>query len=66
MNGRTRRAIGSVVILGFLALYIVAAVSVGERLHGAAPWVLALYYGIAGTAWGLPLKPLFDWMNKAP
>ncbi len=66
MGGRTRRAIGSAVIIGFLAVYVVAAVSLGERLHGAAPWALALYYGIAGVAWGLPLKPLFDWMNKAP
>ncbi|MBI1250145.1 MAG: DUF2842 domain-containing protein [Alphaproteobacteria bacterium] len=64
MSGGAKRAVGSVVILVFLAIYVVAAVSIGERLAGAPPWATLLFYAIAGTAWGLPLKPLFDWMGK--
>jgi Na+/melibiose symporter-like transporter len=59
-----RRAIASLGILVFLCVYIVIAVMIGERLHGAHWVVTALYYAIVGTCWALPLKPLFDWMGR--
>lgn len=65
MNPRLKKAIGTVAILVFLALYAMAAVS----LHGLLPKSFLLemvYFAIVGTAWGLPLFPLLSWMNKAP
>jgi hypothetical protein len=30
-------------------------------------WAIQLlYYGVAGTAWGVPLFPLIRWMNREP
>ena len=65
MKARARKAIGSVGILAFLALYVWAAVS----LAGLLPdhWAIRLgYYLVVGTAWGLPLIPLISWMNRDP
>jgi hypothetical protein len=61
-----RKAIGSVAILVFITVYIVAVLAVSERvLDPDSPWWLQLlFFGVAGTAWALPLKPLFAWMNK--
>lgn len=53
MGPRTRKAIGSVAILIFLAIYVGAAAKLGSNLPDQ--WaVRLLYYLIAGTAWGAP------------
>lgn len=65
MPARLRKLIGLFAILAFLAAYVVAAIWVGERLPGH--WaVQVLFYGVAGTAWWIPLMPLFRWMNGGP
>jgi hypothetical protein len=63
MSARVRKLIGLFAILAFLTAYIVAAVAIGERVpnHWAAQLA---FYGVAGCAWGLPLKPLFAWINR--
>jgi hypothetical protein len=63
MSARVRKLIGLFVILGFLAAYVVAVVTVGAHVPQAWPWELA-FYGIAGVAWGVPLFPLISWMNR--
>ena len=62
MPARLRKLIGLFAILGFLALYVVVAVAIGERLpsHWAAQ---IAFYGVVGIAWGVPLFPLIKWMN---
>ena len=66
MSPAWRRAIGCVAILIFLPLYVVLAVTIGGWLSGA-PWFAQLaFYAVAGIGWGVPLKPLFDWMGQAP
>lgn len=65
MNARTRKAIGGVGILVFLAAYVWAAATLG----GLVPnhWALKLaFYLVAGTAWGAPIIPLITWMNREP
>jgi protein-S-isoprenylcysteine O-methyltransferase Ste14 len=62
-----RKAIGAAALLAYVTAYIVAALSVSERiLDSATPWwAELLFFAIAGTAWVLPLKPLFSWMNRS-
>jgi hypothetical protein len=50
------------VILVYLLVYVVAAVTVGERLHANA-WASLAFYAVAGIIWVFPLRPLFRWMN---
>jgi hypothetical protein len=64
MNGASRRAIGSLAILAFLVIYIGVVATLGGYLSGAPGWAQLAYYAIAGTAWGLPLWPLFKWMGS--
>lgn len=64
MNVRARKAIGCAGLLAYLAIYAIAAATLGGILVNHAPsWVLIFYYTLAGIAWVLPLKPLFAWMN---
>jgi hypothetical protein len=60
MGPRTRRAVASIGIVAFLTFYVWAVVTLGARLP-EHPLVQLLFYGIAGTAWGVPLLPLLSW-----
>jgi ABC-type antimicrobial peptide transport system permease subunit len=63
MTARVRKAVGGVAMMVFLAAYIWAAASLGERVPSF--WLAKLaYYLVAGTAWGVPLIPLMAWMNR--
>ena len=66
MPARLRKAIGAVAILLYIPLYIIAVLSVSDRiLNPDSPWwVTLLFFAVAGTIWVLPLKPLFGWMNR--
>jgi len=59
-NLRLRRAIASLGVLVFLAAYVWAVIAIGARLPDH-PLIDLLFYGIAGTAWGVPLLPLLSW-----
>lgn len=66
MNVRTRKAVGCFAFLAYLAIYALLAASLGVALFPIIPaWAQLIYYAIAGIIWIFPLKPLFDWMNKA-
>lgn len=58
-----RQLLGSLGIFSFLLLYIVIAATLADYLP-ASPWIKALYFGVVGTAWGVPLIPLLSWMNR--
>ena len=65
MPGRLRKLIGLFAVLGFLAAYIAIAVIVADRLPDH--WLVKLvYFAFVGVAWGVPLIPLFRWMNRGP
>lgn len=65
MNTRTRKALGCLVLLSYLALYAGAAAALGAALAGKIPaWAQLAYFAVAGIVWIFPLKPLFGWMNK--
>jgi len=63
MKARVRKAIGGLGIVGFVILYAVAAATIGDHIPKVI-WAQALFYIVAGTAWGLPLIPLILWMNR--
>ena len=46
-----RNGAGMAMILALIAVWSVAAVTIGERLHGLPTLLLILYYAVAGLAW---------------
>lgn len=65
MPARVRKLIGLFAVLGFLALYVGLAVVIADRLP--EHWLVKLvYFAVVGVAWGVPLIPLFRWMNRGP
>ena len=65
MPARVRKLIGLFAVLVFLAAYVAVVIAIGDRLP--RHWLVQLaYFSIAGFAWGLPLIPLFRWMNRGP
>ena len=63
MGPRLRKLIGSIAVVLFLGAYIVAAVTLAERLPDNRLAQLA-YFLVAGVAWGVPLLPLFRWVER--
>lgn len=63
MGPRTRRFVAAVGTLAFLALYVWAVIAVGDRLPDSM-WIDLIFYGVAGTAWGVPLIPLLRWAER--
>ena len=63
MSPRSRKLVGSVGVLAFLAFYIWAATAVAERLPDDTA-VQLLYFAVVGTLWGLPLFPLIAWVQR--
>jgi len=59
----TRQAIGGVLMLIFLLVYVIAAVTLADRLPNNQLVRLAFFL-IVGAAWGAPLIPLIRWMNR--
>jgi len=65
MTVRTRKLIGTVVLLVFLAAYALAVVGVssGRIASASAPTQLA-FFVVAGLAWILPAGLLIRWMQR--
>ena len=64
MPSGAKKALGCVAIVAWLIAWIAGAVMIGERLHGLPAIAPLLFYAFAGVAWVIPLRPLFQWMNK--
>lgn len=62
MTARQRKLIGYLAVLAFLILYVGGVGWLGARLP-PVKWLQFGFYCIAGMAWGLPLIPVFKWMN---
>ena len=60
MGPRTRKAVASIGVLVFLAVYIVAVIALA-RFIPTAWWAQVLYFAVAGLAWGVPILPLIKW-----
>lgn len=66
MRRRLRKLTGTILLLVFLGIYAATAMLVAqsEPVHQAAGWVQALFFGVVGLAWVLPLLPLITWMER--
>ena len=65
MAARTRKLIGTIVLLLFLAIYATVAAVIGSgRITLAPAWVQFAYYLTTGLAWVLPAGLLIGWMQR--
>jgi len=63
MTARTRKLIGMVGILAFLAAYVATAAIVAD--HVPKQWAIQLgFFVVVGIGWGVPIMPLISWMNR--
>jgi hypothetical protein len=62
---RTRKLIGTVVLLVFLAGYVLAVVGIGSgRITTASPLAQLAFFVVAGLAWLVPAALLIRWMQR--
>lgn len=65
MTVRTRKLVGAIALLVFLAVYALSAMMVAIVLQVSASKVTELvYYPIAGLLWVLPAMWLVRWMQS--
>ena len=65
MNPRTKKLIGTLVILVWLPIYALTAMGVGVHVLPHAAWyVTLLYYALAGTLWIIPVGLMLPWMHR--
>jgi hypothetical protein len=64
MNMRTRKAIGSFVVVMGLFTYVLFAGALGAMATHESAIAKIIYYPIAGIIWIFPVRYLMIWMNK--
>lgn len=65
MSGRLRKLVGTVVLLVFLAVYVVIAAAIGSgRIAEANGFAQFGYFLVAGLLWVAPAALLIRWMAK--
>ncbi len=58
-----RRLIACVGIIVFLVSYVAIVSDIGRHLPNVL-WAQLLFYGLAGTLWGVPILPLISWSEN--
>ena len=62
---RTRKLVGTILLLGFVALYALAAMAAAIVLQVNASKTAELaYYVLAGLLWVIPAGRLVKWMQR--
>lgn len=65
MSTRTRKLVGTVVMVVFIFTYALFAMAVAEgRITSAPKPVQTIAYIVLGLIWILPMMPLIRWMAK--
>ena len=65
MHARTRKLIGTVMLLVFLAIYAWLAAVIGAgRITLAPHWAQFAYFVAAGLLWVVPAGLLIRWMQR--
>lgn len=66
MARRTRKFLGTAVMLVFVSVYALCAMVLSETqpVRNAPRLVQTIYFAIVGLAWVLPLMPLIAWMER--
>ena len=62
---RTRKLIGTFVLLAFIVFYAFATMMLGLWvLEGASGGMQALFYAVTGCLWAFPAMIILKWMMK--
>ncbi len=65
MTMRSRKLIGAVLLVLFLAVYALAAMMTAVVLQVSENrWIEVAYYAIAGLLWVVPAGLLIRWMSR--
>lgn len=66
MNIRTRKLIGTVILIVFLIVYALAAmmVAVVLQVNEASKLIELIYYFVAGLLWVIPAGLVIRWMSR--
>lgn len=66
MTPRTRKLIGTVLLLVFIAVYALLAMAAAIilQVNDAGKWAELAYYVVAGLAWVIPAGVIIKWMQK--
>lgn len=62
---RTRKLIGTFVLVFYVIIYSLVAMTLAARLLPGTSGVLQMvFYVVAGLVWIFPLMPLIKWMQR--
>lgn len=65
MKQRTRKLVGTVVLLAFIIIYALAAMMVAMAMQvNASKLAEMVYYVVAGLLWVIPAAALVSWMSR--
>jgi len=65
MPQRARKLIGTIVLVVFVGLYALTAMTIAvAKLPGASGFVQLIYFLVAGLIWVVPAGALIFWMGK--
>ena len=65
MSPRTKKLIGAVVLILFVAIYALGVMALAQPLlKGANALTSMAFYVVAGLAWIIPVLPLIAWMER--
>lgn len=65
MPQRVRKLVGTVVLVVFISVYALLAMTLAAaRLPGTSGWTQLLYFVVAGLLWVVPTLPLISWMQR--
>ena len=65
MPVRTRKLIGTAVLMAWLVAYTLGCMLIGVYWLPETNLARLLFYPIAGVMWVIPTRPLFIWMRGA-
>jgi RsiW-degrading membrane proteinase PrsW (M82 family) len=62
---RVRKLAGTLVLVVLVVVYSIAASAIyASFLEGQPPWVLIVYFAVAGLGWFVPAAFLVRWMAR--
>lgn len=65
MPDRLRKLIGTIVLVIFVSVYALTAMTVAAaKLPGTSRLTQLVFYAVAGLAWVIPAAALIAWMQK--
>ncbi|MHA1189636.1 MAG: DUF2842 domain-containing protein [Alphaproteobacteria bacterium] len=65
MNIRTRKLLGTIILVAFVCLYALIAMTIAAaKLPGTSGLVQLVFFVIAGLIWVLPAGLLIRWMVR--